>query len=326
MGNNIQPTTDRLEKAARRASGTYSAWLRQLRVAAYETAKKHGAKRAEKLDNHRADLEVYEHSLSVRVRQWKQQRKHSGAVRGEISGYSDRSRNRLIGFLNRVVWPSSRVYFGTLTYPDEFPDNHRQIAVDLDAFSKRLLRAFPGVGVVWRREWVVRKSGVNIGKIAPHYHFFAFNVGVDASEFWNFVRLAWADIIFRYTSERHYLAALEHGTHVREVNSRKHAIYYASKYMVKSAQPSTNLETGELPTVGRAWGYWGKVNASPLVVMALTHFQLTILRQLMEKFLIAAGNMFGFKLAYTYAGWMGFTAFVDAVDFAQFYLKERRFT
>lgn len=316
--------TDTQERAARRAAAEYNALLRKLRVAADNLGKKSRRKQVEKLDSHRADLEVYEHAIKVRVKATSQRKKYAGAVRGKIMDFSDRSRNRLIGFLNRIVWPSTPVHFCTLTYPDEFPDSHWQIAKDLDNFDKRVRRAFPEVGIVWRRERNERKSGVNIGKTAPHYHFFAFNTGADTSEFWNFIRCAWADIIFQHTDPKHYEAALIHGTHVRTVDNRRQAIYYVSKYMTKSAPSSPNLTTGEIETAGRAWGYWGKINASPLVVMALTHVELINLRLLLAQYLVNEGTIFGYKLAYAWRDWMGFTAFTDAVDFARYFVLKHK--
>lgn len=316
--------TDAQERAARRASAEYHGWLHKLRVAADRVGKKARDREREKLDSHRANLEVYEHSVKVTVKATSRRKKYAGAVRGKITGYSDRSRNRLIGFLNRIVWPSTPVHFCTLTYPDEFPDSHGQIAADLDVFSKRVQRAFPDVGIVWRRERKERKSGVNIGKTAPHYHFFAFNTGADTHEFWDFIRCAWADIIFTHTDAKHYEVALIHGTDVRTVDNRRQAIYYVSKYMTKSAPSSPNLATGEIETAGRAWGYWGKINASPLVVMALTHVQLINLRLLLAQHLVNEGTNFGYKLAYAWRDWMGFTAFTDAVDFAQYYVLKHK--
>lgn len=316
--------TDAQERAARRAAAEYNTWLHKLRVAADNLGKKSRRKEVEKLDSHRANLEVYEHAVKVTVKATSHRKKYAGALRGKITEFSDRSRNRLIGFLNRIVWPSTPVHFVTLTYPDQFPDSHGQIAADLDVFSKRVQRAFPGVGIVWRRERVERKSGTSIGKVAPHYHFFAFHTAADTSEFWNFVRLAWTDIIFQHTDAKHYEVALIHGTHVRTVDNRRQAIYYVSKYMTKSAPSSPNLATGEIETAGRAWGYWGKIDASPLVVMALTHAQLISLRLILAQHLVNDNNMFGYKLAYAWRDWMGFTAYTDAVDFAQYFVLKHK--
>lgn len=334
------------EKRVKRAYKAYVRWLVN--------------KTAGKAPNMKAFLRVFEHSVEVKVVQASGRRQATGAaVRGQVKQFSDRSRGRFVHFLNRLVWPSEKIWFCTLTYPDEFPRDKAVIDADLDAFSKRIRRRFPGVGVVWRREWKPRKSGDSKGEIAPHYHFFAFNTGVDSCAFWDWARLAWVDIIFKHTDGKHYIPALIHGVDVREVEGRRQAIYYVSKYMTKSDTPVPEVaykdvsvepqfeymipdgETEarpvhvfdkfvEVPMIyrpvatGRMWGYWGAVDASPLIAIGLSLYQLTSLRLIVEQFLADTGSAFLHKFRWCYTDWMGFTVYADCFEFGRFFLNRAR--
>ncbi|MGA3145275.1 MAG: hypothetical protein ABSF10_19925 [Verrucomicrobiota bacterium] len=60
--------------------------------------------------------------------------------------------------------------FVTLTYPDDFPVTPERWRRDLAALWRRIKRQWPEAAAIWKKEFKRRKSGVNAGKVAPHYH------------------------------------------------------------------------------------------------------------------------------------------------------------
>jgi hypothetical protein len=96
--------------------------------------------------------------------------------RGQIHGFSRASRRRMMQFLAKVRLDEQLPLFGTTTYPDIFPEDAEKFKRDLRTLIERLKRRFPGVGLLWRLEFKKRKSGLNAGKIAPHFHWLLWNV------------------------------------------------------------------------------------------------------------------------------------------------------
>ena len=106
-----------------------------------------------------------------------QEDKRSDSKRGRITGFSRTSRRRMMLFLAKVrLTEDSLPLFGTTTYPDIFPEEAAKFKRDLQAFLHRLKRRFPDGGILWRLEFKRRKSGENVGKIAPHFHWLLWNV------------------------------------------------------------------------------------------------------------------------------------------------------
>src|SRR5208283_693190 len=56
------------------------------------------------------------------------------------------------------------------TYPDDFPVTPECWRRDLAALWRRIKRQWPEAAAIWRKEFKRRKSGINKGKVAPHYH------------------------------------------------------------------------------------------------------------------------------------------------------------
>ncbi|MFO1514333.1 MAG: hypothetical protein U1F83_15730 [Verrucomicrobiota bacterium] len=96
--------------------------------------------------------------------------------RGCVQEFSRGSRRRMRLFLAKVRLDEGLPLFGTTTYPDIFPDDAAKFKRDLETLIERLKRRFPKIGLVWRLEFQTRKSGVNVGKVAPHFHWLLWNV------------------------------------------------------------------------------------------------------------------------------------------------------
>lgn len=89
--------------------------------------------------------------------------------RGKIKGFSRGSRGRLLKTVGRLRQEALPV-FVTLTYPDDFPVTPERWRRDLAALWRRIRRQWPEAAAIWKKEFKRRKSGVNAGKVAPHYH------------------------------------------------------------------------------------------------------------------------------------------------------------
>jgi hypothetical protein len=173
-----------------------------------------------------------------------------GGRRRAVRGLSPGSRREMLNFLNsinmeRVGAPPLVV---TLTYPDRFPTDNKAWTEHFNRrFRGRLKRRFPGAAVIWRKEFEQRKSGVNAGKFAPHFHLLLF-VEADPSELYEWLSRAWYESCGRICDE-HLLS----GTRVEAVLSREGA----KRYLAKRQDEVEQLERS-VPSTGRCWGRWNE--------------------------------------------------------------------
>jgi hypothetical protein len=205
--------------------------------------------------------------------------------RGQIHGFSRASRCRMMQFLAKVRLDELLPLFGTTTYPDIFPDEAEKFKRDLQTQIERLKRRFPRVGLLWRLEFKKRKTGVNAGKVAPHFHWLLWNVprrfdfkpetgkwakvsqARDGSwretvKFYDGDKIAAVvtpvsgqDRFTEWLSRNWYDVAgtgdLKHynaGTNVKVLTSKREVFFYVSKYMGKA-----EVEEG-CACPGRFWG------------------------------------------------------------------------
>lgn len=155
--------------------------------------------------------------------------------RGEVSGFSRKSRNRLLSLLNQIPRKALQgALFVTLTYPKEYPSD-KEAKEHLDTLGKRLKRIWPTVALVWRIE--KQKRG------APHFHLVILGVSFLPKEW---LAGAWYAIVGS-GDEKHLYA----GTQVQRVRRFGQLIAYASKYLAK-----VDKET-DYPD-GRQWGVIGR--------------------------------------------------------------------
>lgn len=177
----------------------------------------------------------------------KQHRPHY--KRNVVSEFSRKARMRMCRYSARVDWQhENRGVFITLTYPDERVEHlPRSRSIHLHTFhryaEKYLDREIP---LMWRVEWVQRKSGVNIGSFAPHFHGIFPDVAylpMDDVNRW------WRDSI------RHdgYCR-----TEVKRLATEEVHAIYLSKYMAKVAESSSLVNVPYLSKGGRHYGYLRK--------------------------------------------------------------------
>jgi len=208
--------------------------------------------------------------------------------RGKIHGFSRASRRRMMQLLAKVRLDEALPLFGTTTYPDIFPEEAEKFKRDLQTLIERLKRRFPGIGLIWRLEFKVRKSGVNAGKIAPHFHWLLWNVPCmfdfkpepgkwakiskcrdgtwqETVKFYDGDKIATVvnpvsgqDRFTEWLSRNWYDVAgtgdLKHynaGTNVKVLTSRREVFFYVSKYMGKVEEEEGYACPGR---------FWGVVN------------------------------------------------------------------
>jgi len=176
------------------------------------------------------------------------------SARGEVAGFSVRSRSRLnktISTINKNHLPC----FVTLTYHNDFPVEFEDFKYHLHHFFIMLKRKFPKVGIIWKLEY--QKRG------APHYHLLVW--GVPVEELQVFVPDAWHKVVY---SDLGFVSAHHLAWHKGELgNGNEHCVTpvrswngvtsYSAKYFSK-LDDSTSRG-------GRIWGVRGAVPFSPIL-------------------------------------------------------------
>lgn len=161
----------------------------------------------------------------------------SHSQRGAVSGFSRRSRSRLLKLCASLDADRARAgLFVTLTYPSTWPSDAPDWKTHLDSFGKRLSRRCANVSAVWKLEF--QKRG------APHFHLLVLGVPYIAA---SWLASAWYEIV--KSGQPEHLVA---GTQVDRVRRARSVIAYAAKYLGKVQ--TTN--TGDC--VGRYWGIVGR--------------------------------------------------------------------
>lgn len=196
-----------------------------------------------------------------------------GGRRGVVVAFSLASRRRLMRLMACVRRDASLPVFVTLTYPNKFP-SPKQSKLHLDTFIKRLKRAFPMAGGIWKIE--PQQRG------APHYHILVW--GCDAKSLKDFVPGAWFDIAGG-GDELHLLfhqGKLKNQHCVGQVRSNKGVMAYASKYLGKTFEVSgwNSLE------VGRFWGVFmnGNIPFGEMQTLEITRSQAVHLMRYQKRY------------------------------------------
>jgi hypothetical protein len=154
-------------------------------------------------------------------------RRRGGGIRGKVRGFSRVSRRNLLrrlAAINRTAFRAfeGKVYFLTLTYPKQFPDDPEPCKRHLKAFLKRLERRYGTFAAFWRLG--IQKRG------AWHFHLLLFAPPSFATlpELRDSVASSWYEVCGK-VGEGHLRA----GTNVEALRKWKQATSYAEKYLAK---------------------------------------------------------------------------------------------
>lgn len=188
-------------------------------------------------------IEKQGHVLAAYDPQYTPRRPARAPQRGQITGFSRKSRRRMLLFLNRCDFSATRTSFLTLTF-------HAIPTIDdatrsFQKFMKRLRRTFPNAAGIWRKEFQERG--------AAHYHVLLTNVPY----------IGWRSILrtWRECTPDH-----DGSIHIKLLRTHKAIIGYVSKYIAKPTNAdgsplldvSPYLTAAQNQSVGRAWGWINK--------------------------------------------------------------------
>jgi hypothetical protein len=174
-----------------------------------------------------------------------------------IKEFSKKSRRDFIKFLCKIkdklhLWQD-------ITFADDvmqIKSERKEVSNKaLNRFRRRVLEKYSSIKIVYKREWMPRKSGNLTGEHIPHFHMFisvpAVSEDYDISNLPIELARIWVDCTGTKEIEKSLSVAL-HSKSYRKINDEKHAIKYATKYVTK---PGGNW-TEE--SIGRSWGTIGK--------------------------------------------------------------------
>lgn len=176
-------------------------------------------------------------------------------LRGQITGFSRRSRGRLIERLARLRTDVEALFL-TFTYRENMTD-YAKSAAHLVKVVDWLEYHYPGCAAVWRKELQ--------GRGAVHYHVLLFGVDfVDIAaltEYWQ-----------RITADKSY-------PDVKRLRGLRQVLGYVSKYLAKVADGASLSEanglidapySGKASSTGRWWGMFGRANLPFAELKAVT--------------------------------------------------------
>lgn len=186
--------------------------------------------------SHKSTITVYADCVSIVSTE--ENKRRGGGKKGEIIGFSKRSRCELFKLLHSITFKT--MTFVTLTYPMKYPGDSKEYKANLKEWRRRLERIYGNMKAVWRLEF--QKRG------APHFHIMYFDVPfLDIKK----ISAIWYDIVGS-RDEKH----LKCGVDLKKVvNSSEQRIIasYMSKYVAKMPDGSEN---GADNKCGRWWGKW----------------------------------------------------------------------
>lgn len=219
-----------------------------------------------------------------------QRKGNKGGVRGEVCGFSRKSRSRLlrkVAKLNQKELASP--LFVTLTYPGEWEKDWWRWKTHLDNFSKRFERVFTDGFFFWKLEF--QRRG------APHFHLMVFDI--DTIDI-DWLSKAWYEVVGS-GDERHLRA----GTQVEKSRGWQRVTAYCAKYLGKDVSSDH---------VGRIWGLRGQGNFNRYVdeiVHDIPCDTFNRFRRILANYIGSQYRNKGEKKSYTYRENDGISCFLE---------------
>ena len=202
--------------------------------------------------------------------------RRGGGERDVVRGRSRASRRRLMDKLTRVDMRklaserknarAAKCLFDTLTFPAEFP-TWEEAKRDLQAFRKRVERAWPMAWALWLDEYQTRG--------APHFHLvIVFEDPVNVWEFRRWQSRAWYEVVG--SDDPKHLRAGTQAVPLHLAKGVGSLMGYLSAAVgelskQRQARP-VDIQTGELLETGRTWGFWNQ-DAVPFETLAVIVFK-----------------------------------------------------
>lgn len=194
-------------------------------------------------------------------------------TRGDVEGFSDASRRRLVAYLHRIRRDAPLPTMMSLTFPEEFVVTPQEAKQCRRAFAKRVRKKYALWCSLWRLEAHPEMS-TRLGRVHPHFHMLTWGAWYDLQ----WVSDVWTDIVWKVlridygvcdaegklVKVKHLLA----GTNCEKVRKWEGVIYCAKTYVAKE-------EEYPIGKAGRVWG-WDWRDNLPLAeerTIPLTHGQ-----------------------------------------------------
>jgi len=219
-------------------------------------------------------LKVYPNMTEIRPKNTMKNTnfKRGGGRKKEITEFSRKSRRNFIKFLCKISEPVE--LWQDFTFADDImtgktTSQRRDISNKaLNRFRRVIKNKYPSMWAIYKREWQSRKSGNLSGEYIPHFHMFI--VEKNKSENFNYMLLALdlALIWVQCTKTAEFEKALRVARHPRSyrlIENQKHAMFYASKYVVKADEFKTD------ESIGRSWGTIGNIKTENPKIVELTY-------------------------------------------------------
>lgn len=199
-------------------------------------------------------------------------RKRFQKPRGEIKGWSEESRKRLLNFINSIHGVGYRKYMVTLTYGENYPDWETSKG-HLNYFGKNFLsRIIPEYGIekwfaVWSLEFQKRD--------APHYHTLLYTSSpIPMYDFQNRATEFWISCTDEFSGDPRYAVDAKECWH-------DHVAYIAGHA----------LKVGQIRDwcSGRWWGAWNRkhLDASSIMeVRELSEYRYAVMKRFLTKYKI----------------------------------------
>lgn len=160
--------------------------------------------------------------------------------RGTITGFSKRSRRRLLQIFSCLQWSHVKgVLFITLTYHYGHLSSQQTPAQHLNRFLTELRQRYPGCWYIWRLE--PQRRG------APHFHLMVLTPQPTSGDEIDRFR-AWCVGAWHRIADPDSQAHRTWGVRVDEASSYRRAFAYIAKYCAKES------ENGAWDYQGRRWG------------------------------------------------------------------------
>ena len=221
-----------------------------------------------------------------------------GGVRGCITGFSKRSRSRLMQTVASLDRRGLEVpLFVTLTYPAQFPTDYTIYKRHLDTFLKRLRRFAPDCWAIWRLEF--QRRG------APHFHLLVFGVRFLPHQV---VSKMWYEVV-----KSGDLKHLQAGVEIRRARSWGGVTSYVAKYMGKT---SDVVPTG---FTGRFWGIFRR-DLMPVEILEILleipqfHRLRRVMRQWLKSRGFAKRSGSRYQGISAFVGWLSALRLVELLD------------
>lgn len=214
------------------------------------------------------------HADLVKIRANNSPPPHSKHERGEVTGFSNRSRKRMLETLASISEVPD--IFCTLTWSDDVATlNREHFKRHFEVFRKWLEYHYDGIKAIWRVEIEERKSGDLIGSPLPHMHLLIWLPPMSKEErdllledkgaVW---RKRWHEIL----QSQNDFHLSDYGLQIETIKSRRHSYYYASKYVGKHKEDNF--------AVGRRWGRIGELDTLPRYSIELSRQEFIELKRL----------------------------------------------